>query len=220
MRVRPFLIASAFILCAHTASAQGLSHYRDYTLASSVASVLKLSGGGPSDVKTTRERPATMREVAWHARYVLASASAGADPVHDILFSFYNDQLYRVAVTYERDRIEGLTSADVIAAISKTYGLAAQMPPAVRGGTAPEDPPVVARWEDADAVLTLTRDTYSGQFQVVLISKVLNDSARAVLTEAARLDAQEAPQRALDLRKQEAASAEQTRGANQAGFRP
>lgn len=42
----------------------------------------------------------------------------------------------------------------------------------------------------------------------------------AAVKEGARLDALEAPQRAVDQRKQEAADDEQTREANKAGFRP
>ena len=220
MRIRVFILCSALVLFAHAARAQGLSGYRNYTMGSSVAAVLKTTGGGPSDVTTTRERPAMMREVSWHAPYVLATAGRGSDPVHDIVFSFLNDQLYRIVVTYERDRIEGLTAADVIAAVSRTYGLTAELPAATSSRAIAVDPAAVARWEDASGLLTLTRDTYSGQFQLTVISKALNTSARAAVAEAARVDAQEAPQKALDLRQVEAAESEKIRDANKAGFRP
>jgi hypothetical protein len=219
VRIRLFAILSALVLCAHPVGAQGLSRYRDYTMGSSVAAVLKATGGGHSDVKTTRERPALMREVSWRAPYVLATARRGSDPVHDMVFSFYNDRLYRVVVTYERDRVEGLTSADVIASISKAYGITAELPiTAPDTGTA--DKTTVARWQDTDTMLTLTRDAYSGQFQIAVVSKVLDATAQAAVAEAARLDAMEAPQRALDLRTQEAAESERTRTINKTGFRP
>jgi hypothetical protein len=86
------------------------------------------------------------------------------------------------------------------------------------------DPIVVARWEDAVSVLTLTRGTYPPELQLILISKALNASARSAIKEALLLDAQEAPIRALDLRKKEAADArvagQKARVVNKAAFRP
>jgi hypothetical protein len=222
MRVGPILIVSAFVLCAHSVSAQSLLRYRDYALGTNVASVLKITGGRESDVKTTRQRPAMLREIEWQAPYVTAVRGQAVDPVHDIAFSFYNDQLYRIAVSYSRGRVEGLTGQDFIDSLSASYG-APTRDTATRGGSPASDhvdATVIARWEDTDSRLTLERGTYSGQFQVVLISKPLNDSMRAALTEGARLDALEAPQRAVDQRKQEAADNEKTREANKAGFRP
>jgi len=221
VRVRPILVVSILALCAHSASAQALTRYRDFVLTSDVASVLKTAGGRETDVRTTRERPARIREIEWRTPYVAAGAGRVVDPVHDVLFSFYNDKLYRIAVSYARERVEGMTTADFVDSLSKTYGVTT---PAAAHGAVPidvaVDATVVARWEDADSLLTLTRGTYSGQFQVVLVSKTLNDSARAALKEAARLDTQEAPQRALDLLKQEEADGQKTRDANKAGFRP
>lgn len=225
MRPRAVLVAlivSALVLCAHSVSAQSLSRYRDYTLGTNVASVLKITGGRESDVKTTKQRPAILREMEWQAPYVTTVPGQAVDPVHDIAFSFYNNQLYRIAVSYSRARVEGLTGQDFIDSLSGSYG-APTRETAPRAGSPTPDPvdaTVIARWENADSRLTLERGTYSGQFQIVLISKPLNDSMLAAVKEGARLDALEAPQRAVDQRKQEAADDEQTREANKAGFRP
>ena len=45
------------------------------------------------------------------------------DPVDKIMFSFYNDHLFRLVVDYDRDRTIGMTDADMTAAISTVYGL-------------------------------------------------------------------------------------------------
>jgi hypothetical protein len=40
------------------------------------------------------------------------------------VFSFYNDQLFRLVITYDRGRTDSMTSGDVIEALSQTYGSA------------------------------------------------------------------------------------------------
>lgn len=224
MRVRPLFVYSALALVTLIAvpavSAQNLSHYRDYTLSSTVASVLATSGARESDVKTTRSRPGVLRELEWRTPYEMSGASQ-PDPVHNIVFSFYNDQLHQIVVTYARDRMQGLTVTDLVASLSRTYGpVAAPLTARGRASAGTPDPRVVARWEDAGSRLTLMRSGYSGEFQIVLVSKSLNDQAIATAKAGALMDAQEAPQRAIDLQKKEAADGQKVRDANKAGFRP
>jgi hypothetical protein len=226
--MRVAAIASlGFVLGSQPVSAQAPFRYREFALESSVASVVKISDARAVDARTLHERPASIRELEWRAPYV-RSGSQQADPVREVVFSFYEDQLYQVVVSYNRDRMEGLTSDDVIESISATYGI-----PLLRNsrpglGAVPAgvlaDTTVVAQWEDAASLLTLTRSTYSPQFQLVLVSKTLNGRARAAIKEALRLDAQEAPQREMDQRKKDVADAgvasQKARVANKAAFRP
>jgi hypothetical protein len=136
--------------------------------------------------------------------------------------------LYQVVVTYDRDRMEGLTNDDVIESVSATYGV-----PLLRHARAARKPlmsdesaetTILAQWEDAGSLLTLTRGNYSPQVQLVLVSKTLNPRARAAITEALRLDRQEAPQRELDQRAKEMADAriasQKARLVNKAAFKP
>ena len=46
------------------------------------------------------------------------------DPVLEVALTFYNDQLFRITITYDQSRTDGMTNADVIDAVSATYGLA------------------------------------------------------------------------------------------------
>ncbi len=212
---------------AHAVAAQDLSRYRGYALASSADSVVKASGARPTDTRTLHERPAKIQEIEWRAPYS-RTGSDRADPVHDILFGFVDDQLYQVVVTYDRDRMEGLTDADVVESVSTTYGV----PLLLRGPTPGQsakaeigaETTVVARWEDATALLTLTRGTFAPQFQLVLISKNLSALAVTAIAEARRLDTKEAPQRALDLKEKEMtdahAAGQKARVVNKPAFRP
>jgi hypothetical protein len=221
------ITALGFVLSGQPVFGQAVLSYREHALGSSVASVVKISGARPSDMKTPHERPARIQEVEWRAPYVL-SGEEMADPVRNVVFSFYDDQLFQVVVTYDRDRMEGLTNDDLIESISATYGVPLlahrRTPRAALPSDVPADATVVARWEDAASLLTLTRGTYSPQYQLVLISKTLNSRANTAIKEALRLDDVEAPQRDLDRRKKDVADARaastKARVVNKAAFKP
>jgi hypothetical protein len=180
-----------------------------------------------NDLKTLHQRPASIQEVVWRAPY-MGLGGARPDPVHEVLFSFYDDQLYQIVVTYDRGRMAGLINDDVIQEISATYGAPlladARTPRPALPLDVGADMVVVAQWDSPRSLLTLLRSTYSAQFQLVLISKTLNPLARAAIAEARRLDALEAPQRERDHRTQAlaaaVATAEKDRAVNKAAFRP
>ena len=227
--VRVVALASlGFVLWGQSLVAQAPLRYREYALESSVASVVKISGARDYETRTLHERPARIQEVEWRAPYA-PSGGGPADPVRDVRFSFYDDKLYQILITYDRNRTEGLTHDDVIESLSKTYGTPLLSSSGAVRGPVPADVPVaemalVARWEDATALLTLTKGTYPPHYQLVLISKRLNALASAAIKEAVRLDAQEAPQRELDRREKNITDArvasQKARIINKAAFRP
>ena len=221
------LIFAAFVFNALPADAQQLSRYRGYELGSSVASVIKHSGAREAQTQTRHVRPATIQDLEWFAPYSSVDGVA-VDPVHDVVFSFYNDQLYQIVVTYDRGRMEGLTNDDVIESVGSIYGVPLlRHAPVAHIDTADYRRPettAVAKWEDAASLLTLTKSTYSPQFQLVLTSKTLDALARAAISEAARLDTEEAPQRELDQQKRDVedahAASRKARTVNKPAFRP
>ena len=223
---RPLVIALGLILGAQLAFAQDMSRYRAYVLESSLDSVVAASGARAADAKTLHERPATIQQLEWRAPYV-DSRNTLADPVREISFTFYNDALYQVVVNYDRDRTEGLTNSDIVESVSTAYGV-----PTLASGRTRTNPPaeafpdsiVLARWENAESLVTLVRGSYTPEFQLILVSKPLGTRARGAVREAIRLDAIEAPRREAEQRKKEAGDAsaarDKTRIANKAAFRP
>ena len=223
---RVLILAFVMVVSANPVAAQGGFHYREYRLGTSLASVIAISDGREADSKTIHIRPARIQTFEWRAPYMLRTGIA-ADPVRDVLFSFYDDQLYRVVVNYDRARTDGLTNEDVIAALSAIYG--APVRPAT--GTPRESLPaslrsdtiIVAQWEDASSLVLLTRSTLP-LFQLSLMSKATSGLASAAIAEALRLDALEAPQRELDRRHKATAdaagAAANTRETNKGAFRP
>lgn len=225
--IRCIGVASLVILLSVPLEAQKPFQYREYALGSTVAAVTSVSHARADAVKTLHERPARIQELEWRAPYV-SSGTEMADPVRDVLFSFYDDQLYQVVVTYDRDRMNGLTNDDLIESLSAVYGLPllrhAKAAQNTAGAGSSNESAVVAQWEDAASVVTLTRDTYSPQVHLALISKTLNPRARAAIKEALRLDVVEAPGRERDQRTKEVADArvasQKARVVNKAAFKP
>lgn len=223
---RPIVIAVGLILGGQLAFAQDMSRYRAYALESSLDAVVAASGARAADAKTLHERPAAIQELEWRAPYV-DSRNTQADPVREISFTFYNDALYQVIVNYDRNRTEGLTDGDIIESLSTAYGapvLAAAKTRTNRPAGGVPDSVVVARWENADSLLTLMRGSYTPEVQLILVSKSLSARARTAVREAVRLDAIEAPRREAAQRQKEAgessAARDKTRIANKAAFRP
>ncbi len=222
-RLHHIVVAASLLFSSQLASAQDISRYRVYALESSLVSVVAASGARPGDAKTLHQRPATIQELQWRAPYV-SSRETLADPVREILFTFYNDALYQVVVTYDRHRMEGLTNSDILEALSAIYGMPAAKTRMAAPVEAAPDSVVIARWENAESSVTLARGSYAPDFQLIMISKPLSTLARSAIREAVRLDAVEAPRRESEQRKKEAGDAiaarEKTRDANKEAFRP
>jgi hypothetical protein len=220
------LCASMLLLSAQLDAQDGM-HYREFQLGSDVASVAKLTGTASSDVKLIHQRPAVMQDLEWRPRYYSRGVSPQTDPVELIVFRFYDDQLFKMIVDYDRDRTEGMTDADVIEAITVAYGPASTVLPAANRistldyGAA--DAPV-AIWGDEDSSVTLLRVAYPVSFRLVVAFTRLDNLARTASAEAVRLDAREAPQREAARQMKESdealAALEKAKTENKAVFRP
>jgi hypothetical protein len=221
---------AVLVLSAVPLEGQDLSKYRDFSLGTSLAAVVAASGARAEDAKTLHARPAIISELEWRTIYS-RPAGSDEDAVRRVVFSFYDDQLYRVVVTYDPERTAGLTDADLIRALSELYGPPL---PVTAGRTAPresaacsadaKEATMVRCWNGPEEALTLLRGDYAGEVGLVLMSKRLSQKASSATKEAIRLDAAEAPQRAKAQAAKAAAEAraatDKARLANRATFRP
>ncbi|OFW40681.1 MAG: hypothetical protein A3F70_09265 [Acidobacteria bacterium RIFCSPLOWO2_12_FULL_67_14] len=225
-RVAPSGLCACVVLLAVTSvSAADLGQYRDFRLGSSTAEVVKAAGSSGRDVKTLHARPALLQEMNWRAPYSAARAPAAVDPVGSMIFSFVDDQLYKIVVLYAPSRIEGLTTADMIAALSPAYGPPASRSARPRGGDDALNATVpVAQWRNGYSVVTLQYYQYSGGYELVIASPSLERLASKAEASALVLDAREAPAREAALLKRQAEAAqveaERTRLKNKEAFRP
>jgi hypothetical protein len=214
------------VLSASLIHAQDLSSYRDFQFGTNLIAVAKQAGMNPSEAKTLHQRPAMIQELWWQRS--LSGSSPQTDPVRDVVFCFYNGELSRMVVNYDRYRTEGLTNEDMIDAISAKYGVAAR-PFAViilfsSSQVYNDSEKVIARWEDSQYSFNLFRSSYQPTLGMVVFSKRLDALAQAAIVRAIRLDEQEAPQREMERQKKEdaenRAAQERARPLNKANFRP
>jgi len=225
-------IASALgiLLAASGVAAQDHDRYRDFQLGSDIATVSMAAGVVAPVVTVIHERPALIQELTWRPRYAVPrSSSAQTDATEQIVFSFYNDRLFRLTVDYDRERTEGLTNTDMIEAISAIYG--SQVKPTVsrarptRSAFEEDSGVPLARWGDADDSITLYRSSsYATSFRLVMTATPVAALARTAAARATVLDDREAPQREAAREKQEVAdrraAQEKARSTNKAVFRP
>ena len=221
---------AGLVFSSQQISAQDLSTYRDFHLGMSLADVAKRAEIAP-EAHVVLERPALIQELTWQPQRWLASTRS--DSLKKVQFSFYNGQLFRLLVTYDRDKTEGLTVEDMTAAISATYGLALlrTTPPAPAAGAgAPGSAPLdngdkfLAAWGDSEHSIDLFQSSYQMVFGLVVRSRPMDLLAQAAMAEGARLDAEQAPQREIE-RQQKSTDDKRVRTAaaresNKQTFRP
>lgn len=186
----------ALVVFAPLLSGADLSTYRGFQLGMTLTSAVKHSGMDPSEVTITQQHPAQIEELAWIPERF--SDSAGQmDPVKQVLFTFYNGQLFRIVVDYDAEKTEGMSIQDMIDGTSVRYGAATR--PAAQtllpSDTFSEGVAVVARWDDADCSWALVRSPYGTGFGLIGLSKRLDRLAEAAITSGKHLVEQEAPQR-------------------------
>jgi hypothetical protein len=218
------------LLLAAPARSQDHARYRDYRLGNDVTSVAALAKVPAAGAKTVHQRPSLIQVLEWRQPFVMSGSTMPQnDPVQRIVFSFYDDQLFRMVISYDRRRTTGLTNADMIEALSATYGAALLLTsatnlPAPAAPSYTELGAPLAQWGDLDYLVGLYRSSFASEFSVVVASPRLEALAQTSSAEATRLDEREAPQHEAERQQKEAdetrALQEKARAANKATFTP
>jgi hypothetical protein len=217
IRISIFCFA-VLLLTATMLRAQDFSKYRNFSLGTSLATVLRHTDQKLADVKVIHSRPALIQELTWWPAGLLGPPSR-PDAIEQMLFSFYNGDLYKMCVTYDRSSTEGLTADDMVKSITAKYGPATYVALAIDFTTNERQQPV-ATWEDSQYSFNLVRSSFTGGFELVIFSKKVNAEAELALAEAVKLDKQEGPEREAERQKKETDALEVTRQKNQKSFRP
>jgi hypothetical protein len=230
---------SLILLSAPMISGQDLSKYRTFSLGTSFADLSKQVGPYSHYTTLVHPRPAAIQELT---SWTLNSSRSwvGVYPVSQILFSFYNGELYRIVVTYDRDDTEGLTDDDMVQAVSARYGTATSLYPEssffptnyLDGSTDKVIPflltsdsyrsadRLIARWEDSQNAVSLLGSGNLNSFRLAISSKRLDAQAEAAIFEFEKFEKREAPQVDIASLKREAEELEVARQINLKTFRP
>ncbi len=217
------------LLTASTVRAADASSYRGFRLGMTVSEVAAAAGMSPTAVTTVYQRPLLIQELEWSPPGVagVAGVLPERDTVSQVLFGFCDGGLYRIVVSYDGDRTEGMAQQDLIDALSIGYGQATrpvtQIITSAAGQTYLDTGDVLARWEDATASVNLFSRAYWSTFGLVIFSKKVAPLARAAIDEGARLKLLDTPRREIAEQKTrddaERASHAKARVANKAAFR-
>lgn len=213
------LISPALLLCTSLLSADSLSEYRGFQLNDGLISIARQVGVDPKVADVLHVRPAVIQALTWR--------SEPRESVSRIDFEFYHGQLFRMVVSYDPSRTRGLTTVDLIDAISEQYGPAVVPDATLSLSTVykyNESVPALALWEDAQWSFNLVQSKYQSAFFLVALSKDRSALANEAVTEARRLDREEAPQREMDRqiaeRDLKRIELEKSRLENKPSFRP
>jgi hypothetical protein len=219
---------SFYLLCstllAPLLSAVPLSAYRGFQFGMSLSEAAEHAGMKTTDAITVHQRPALIQLLDFHPS-LFHGPGAQDDPVSQISLTFYNGELARIAVLYDRYKVDGMTPEDMIEALSAAYGAASRPAAEIAYHSYHvEAAPVLARWEDAQYSYNLIRLEDRSTFALVLFSKRLDALMQPAMVEGDRLDAVDAPRREAERTRKLAEDArveqEKSRTANKANFRP
>jgi hypothetical protein len=217
-----FLMIIVILLSIPQVHAQDLSRYRNFSFGMTVADISKQIDQKPANAAVVHERPGLIQELTWFPPQPYGT-SRPAEPVDQILFSFYNGTLYRMLLTYENSATKGLNDEDMIQVVSAKYGVATR--PVAAIVNFPMNPSykatekVIARWEDSQYSLNLVR-SYGDTFAMVMFTKQMDAQAGISVAESVKLDQEEAPQKAAARSKKDANDLELERQKNIKTLRP
>ena len=205
--------------------AQAITHYRSFRMGDDVLTISRQIGVSSSAVAQERGRLDTVTELRWRADYARRGVEGRPDPVERMIFSFHDNQLFRIVIDYSPARTQGMTEADMVAAVSRVYGLPAKRAdPPDPVGLEPLRPvdSVVAQWSNDESRVALLALNGTA-FRMIVASTSLETLARAAGAHEAAVDLHDwatADAGRSDDPSTTAAAREQTRRANIVSFIP
>jgi hypothetical protein len=217
------ILAGAGLATVHASTV--FSRYRDVTLGDSIATVVERLQLVTPQIKVVFERPAKVEEITWRPSRFVSGVAATADPLSDLVLTFYEGRLARMVVSYDSQRTLGLTDADLRELLSSAYG-AAMLPSTPTMGTAGALPfrRVLAAWGDDEARVLLWRELHPARVGLLITSVADADLLADAVLEGTRLEAEAAPAREVTRRAAAAAAVAerdaQIRSDNKAKFKP
>ena len=212
----------ALFLSVPTLGGQDFSKYRALSLGTSLPAVLKYTGQKSVDVKVIHSEPALIQEVTWWPSNT-SGTTAQPEVVREIVFSLYNGELYKMSVTYDRSSTQGLTTPDMMKAVTARYGPVANVPLAIDAAANDRydmSAKIVASWEGSQYSVDLVRSAFTDDFGLMIYSKRINADAELAIAEAVKLEVQERPKREAERQQKETADLELARQKNRKIFQP
>lgn len=206
--------------------AADLSNYRGWQFGMDLTAAAKQAGTKPAEAALVHQEPSTIQQISWEPRpSFVPDPGQSDDPVRQALLCFLDGQLFRIEVTYDRYKIQGMTADDMVEAISLTYGVATKPHAEIAYHSSyAEVAAVLARWQNSEYSYDLVPTGDRSSFTLVMYSKRLDALAQKAILEAVRLETLGAPQRELEKQQkredEKRLALEKARSLNKTNFRP
>ncbi len=218
-------VCAAAIAGPASAAESDLSRYRGVALGESVATVVAALKAQPSDLKVLHGSPSLVQELTWRPLRFVSGMTTDVDPLAEMVLTFHADRLVRISATYDRERIAGLTEADLQEALAAVYGPSSLMSTAAWAN--PQSAmgrKIIGSWENTGTLLLLWQDRYPDRSGLTISAVAADTAMQQAIAEGRRVDASQAPARELALRTAHAAALaarnEKIRLENKKAFKP
>jgi hypothetical protein len=219
--IKSTLCLVMFLLVAPALFAQDTLKYHSFSLGMTLSEILTETDQKPADVRILHQSPVLLQDLRWWP--LSLSARHQSNSVEQILFSFYNGELYKMFVTYDSLAVKGLRDADVIQSLSAKYGTPVKVvsEQSIQALDRSEEKQVIiATWENSLCTFNLVHLTYSQGFGLVIFSKVRNPQAETAEAQSISLEEQQRPEKEADQLKKDGDELEAARQKNIRTFQP
>ena len=169
--IRRLVVALLCLATYPSVGAQPRTDYRTYRMGDDVMAIARQIAL-PVPAAMARRVRGPVLELRWRVQYVRGGTPSN-DPVALLVFSFYDDRLFQIVIDYSPDRTDGMTEADMVAAMSRVYGAPAKRtnPPSPIG----LDPQrrtdsVVAQWTNGELRVALLSIRDQTAFRMIVES--------------------------------------------------
>ena len=224
-----FAARIATIVCAVVTAVQVVSaspvysRYRGVSIGDSVSAVVASLQMTPSDVAIVHARPAMIQQLTWRPNQFFTGRTGAPEALEEMVLTFHLGRLARMVATYDRDRTQGLTNADLHDSFTTIYG-ASMLVPTPREVPSPLEAEIIGQWGDGETLVVLLREAYPRRIKLTVSSIGADRLLRDGLASGVRLDAIEAPTRDMVRRASEDQTKRtrdaQSRVDNKSAFKP
>jgi hypothetical protein len=216
-------IVCAVVMAVQAVSAAPVySRYRGVSIGDSVSAAIASLHMTASDVAVVHARPAMIQQLTWRPNQFTGGTGA-PEALAEMVLTFHLGRLARVVATYDRDRTEGLTNADLHDVFTTIYGTSMLVPTPSRV-RASSEPETIGQWGDGKTLVVLLREGYPRRIKLTVSSIAADRLLRDGLASGVRFDAIEAPARDMVRRASEEQTKRtrdaQSRVDNKSAFKP
>lgn len=219
------LVVSAIVVATVPLGASvRYADYRGVTLGDSVDTVVARLQVERSTIRVIHEQPSLIQELTFRPNRFVSGQTITPDTLAEMVLTFHKGELVRIAATYDRERTQGLTDADLTELASGVYGLSLLPSTGIAPATTATGRRTIGSWGDGTTIVQLWSEELprrAGLTVTSLIGAAVLDEASSI---AARRESDAAPQRERDRLAAVAAAIivrdEKIRLENKAKFKP